>query len=65
MSSWRTTALGVSTILVAVASAGIAFLDGDPATNVDWGVTIAAITAGLGLIAARDNGVTSKQAGAE
>lgn len=64
MGSWRTTGLGVCTILAAVAAAGKALMDGDPSTNPDWGTTIAAITAGIGLIAARDNKVTSEQAGA-
>jgi len=63
MASWRTTGLGICTIVAAVAAAGKAFLDGDPSTNPDWGTTIAAITAGIGLIFARDNKVTSEQAG--
>jgi hypothetical protein len=31
-----------------------ALFDGDPATNLDVAATIAAITAGIGLIAAKD-----------
>jgi hypothetical protein len=65
MGSWRTTALGVCTILAAVAAVGKSLFDGDPATNPDWGTTIGAITAGVGLIMARDNKVTSEQAGAK
>ncbi len=63
--SWRTTLAGISTILAALAIAGKAFFDTDPATNVDWSQLSLAITAGLGLINARDNKVTSAQAGAE
>ena len=61
--SWRTTALGVCTILAALGAAGKALLDGDPNTGVDMPVLIAAITAGLGLIMARDHKVSSEQAG--
>lgn len=62
--SWKTTTTGVLAIVVAIGSAAIAVLDADPATLPDWGAVTAAILAGLGLIAARDNGVTSEQAGA-
>jgi hypothetical protein len=54
MKSWRTTILGIVTILGAVAGVLKALLDGDPSTNPDFITTVAAITAGWGLIAARD-----------
>lgn len=63
-SSWKTTVAGVGAILVAVGSALNATFDADPATVADWGAVIAAIVAGVGLIMARDNNVTSEQAGA-
>jgi uncharacterized membrane protein YhiD involved in acid resistance len=50
----KTTVLGIATILTAVSSAAIALLDGDPATSFDIGAVIAAITAGIGLIMAKD-----------
>jgi uncharacterized membrane protein YhiD involved in acid resistance len=50
----KTTVLGIATILTAVSSAAIALLDGDPATTFDIGSVIAAITAGIGLIMAKD-----------
>jgi uncharacterized membrane protein YhiD involved in acid resistance len=50
----KTTILGIATILTAVSSALIALLDGNPATSFDVGSVIAAITAGIGLIAAKD-----------
>jgi hypothetical protein len=50
----KTTVLGIATILTAISSAAIALLDGDPATSFDIGSVIAAITAGIGLIMAKD-----------
>jgi hypothetical protein len=42
-----------------------AMFDADPLTVPDWGAVVAAIIAGIGLISARDNNVTSEQAGAK
>jgi len=63
--SWQTTTMGVIGIVIAVANAISAFVDGNPATNVDFAVLITQITMGLGLIKARDNGVSSEEAGAK
>jgi anti-sigma-K factor RskA len=52
--SWRTTVLGITTIVAAVAGIVQATLDSDPATNPDMTVAVAAILSGLGLIFARD-----------
>ena len=52
--SLKTTVLGIATILTAVSSAVIALIDGDPATTFDVASVIAAITAGLGLVMAKD-----------
>jgi len=62
--SWRTTTAGIGAILIAVGSALGAQFDNDPATVADWGAVIAAVIAGIGLLFARDNKVTSEQAGA-
>jgi putative flippase GtrA len=62
MKSWKTTLTGVLTILVAGGTAVKLLLTGG---QPDWTATIAAIIAGFGLIAARDNSVTSEQAGAK
>ena len=59
----RTTSLGAGAIAIAVIGAAMAFFDGDPATNVDIDATMAAISAGLGLIFARDANITSEEAG--
>jgi hypothetical protein len=64
MKSWKTTVTGIAAIVVAIGSALIATLDSDPATVADWGAVVAAVLAGVGLVAARDNGVTSERAGA-
>jgi hypothetical protein len=60
--SWKTTTTGILTILVAAGTAVKLLLSGG---QPDWTSTIAAVTAGLGLICARDNKVTSEQAGAK
>lgn len=52
--SWRTTTLGITTIIAAVAGLLQAVLDNDPATNPDMTVAVAAILSGFGLIFARD-----------
>lgn len=63
--SWKTTVTGIVAVLSAVTAAATLLLDGNPTTNPDWTSTIAAVSAGLGLIFARDNKVTSEQAGAK
>jgi len=65
MKSWKTTAAGIAAIVAALATAVGALFDADPVTMPDWGAIAAAVMAGVGLIAARDNGVTSEQAGAK
>jgi hypothetical protein len=52
--NWKTTACGVCAILVALATGLSAIIDNDPKTNIDIGATVAAITAGIGLIFAKD-----------
>jgi drug/metabolite transporter (DMT)-like permease len=63
--SWRTTTAGIAAIVVAIATAVGALFDADPLTLPDWGAVAAAIMAGVGLLAARDNKVSSEQAGAK
>lgn len=63
--SWKTTAAGIAAIVAAAATAVVALFDADPATVPDWGAVAAAFMAGLGLVFARDNNVTSEAAGAK
>ena len=63
--SWKTTTAGIAAIVVALGTAVGALFDADPLTLPDWGAVAAAVMAGVGLLAARDNGVTSEQAGAK
>ena len=65
MKSWKTTVAGILTALIPALSAVSAYLDGDPLTTPDWGLAIAGITAGIGLLFARDNNVSSEDAGAK
>jgi len=44
------TILGVLTIIGALATAAVAFLDGSPATNPNWEATFVALSAGVGMI---------------
>lgn len=54
MKNAKTTLAGIGAILVAIGSAMNALFDGNPSTSLDLGMTIAAVTAGVGLIAAKD-----------
>jgi len=54
MKNTKTTLAGIGAILVAIGGALAALFDNDPATNVDLTVTVAAVTAGIGLIWAKD-----------
>lgn len=68
MKSWRTTTLGILTALIALSSAVVAEIDDKPETRADWPLVLAAISSalsGVGLMAARDNKVTSEQVGAK
>lgn len=54
MKNTKTTFAGLGAILVAIGGALSALFDNDPATNVDLTVTVAAVTAGIGLVMAKD-----------
>jgi len=54
MQNRKTTLAGIGAILVAVGGALKALFDGDPTTNFDIATTVTAISAGIGLILAKD-----------
>lgn len=62
--SWRTTLFGVGGLVTVIAGTLNALFDGNSATNPDWTAVIAAVSACVGLLFARDNKVTSEQANA-
>lgn len=63
--SWKTTVMGICSILGVLATAVKALVDGDPSTTVDYQMVVAGITAGVGLIMARDNDKSSEDVGAK
>ena len=68
MKSWRTTVCGILTAVAALIPAAKALIDGDPATVVDTNeimVGIMGLLAAFGFAAARDNKVSSEDAGAK
>ena len=64
MSSWRTTLLGYFVLLGSIFNSAAALFDNDPKTTINVQEILTAAV-GVGLIAARDNGVTSERAGAK
>lgn len=56
--NWKTTALGIFMIMGAIGTAGVALLDSDPTTIVDWKLTAAGIVSGWAFIVAKDADVT-------
>lgn len=65
MKSWKTTACGVLTIVcAAITMIAVPLLDGKPETMPQYEAFGAMLMPALGLLFARDNNVTSEQAGA-
>lgn len=52
--SWRTTLTGLGGFLTVLGATLQAVFDGDPATNVNWSITLPALLTSAGLIFARD-----------
>lgn len=63
--SWRTTAAGWAAALGLGLTESAKFLDGDATTEPQWGLVIAAFAVLLGFSMARDNKVSSEEAGAK
>lgn len=64
-SSWKTSATGISAIVIIIAGAVQLLIDGNPSTNPDWNSVVAGLVSSFGLIFARDNKVTSEDVGAK
>lgn len=64
MGSWRTTAIGIAALLVAVGVQAQNLLDNDPETVFEFRDIGIALTA-LGLFTARDNKTSDEKAGAK
>jgi hypothetical protein len=65
MKSWRTSLFGVGGVVTIIGATLNALFDGDPATVVDWVTVCAGLAPAIGLLFARDNKVSSEQAGAD
>lgn len=55
------TVLGILMIIQALGTGVGAFFDGDPTTNVDLGLIISSVIAGVGMIFAKGSGTTGVQ----
>lgn len=62
--SWRTSVFGTGGLVAVIAATATSLTDGNPLTNPDWGAVVAALMACAGLLFARDDKVSSEQAGA-
>lgn len=68
MKSWRTTTCGILTLIASAIPLIVALIDGDPATAVDMqelGAIAMGVAAFFGFTVARDNKVSSEDAGAK
>jgi hypothetical protein len=60
MKNWKTTGLGIASLVQCLGGVLTLFLDGNPATNPDWNIVGAQIATAIGLIFCRDFNVTSE-----
>lgn len=63
--SWKTTVAGLITLLMLAGPQVQLLLDGNASTNPDWAIMAAGVSAFIGLLKARDNDVSSEEAGAK
>ena len=64
--SWRTSSTAIVSAIATVAGAIYVMIDGNPETNPDWQIVVPVVLGLFGIgMQARDNVVTSRQAGAE
>jgi hypothetical protein len=63
--SWKTTIFGTGGLLTLLAVALSAQFDADPTTVPDWGLVVAGVLGAVGMFFARDDNVSSEDAGAK
>jgi hypothetical protein len=63
MKSWKTTLLGIFSAAAILIPQLVALIDGDPSTIFELSVVFAALGIGGAGVVARDNGVSSEDAG--
>lgn len=63
MRSWRTSLAGILLIAGTIFTGASALLDNKPETTINFDASAAAIVAGLALLSARDNRVSSEDVG--
>lgn len=63
--SWKTTAGGVGSLFAGLAMIARGFAGDTPLSMEEWAAAVGLITGGLGMLFARDNDVSSEQAGAK
>lgn len=56
--SWKTTAAGTGSVLLALGMFLTSSFDNDPSTMPNWAIIVPAIISGIGLIFAKDHNVT-------
>lgn len=61
--SWRSTSIGILTLIGAIAMAVVSLLDNDPSTTINTEVILSALV-GIGFLSTRDDKVSSEKAGA-
>lgn len=65
LKSWRTTVAGWLAFIAAAAPEVMAMIDSDPETVASWTLATPLFFAAIALTFARDNGVSSENAGAK
>jgi hypothetical protein len=63
--SWKTSLAGIAAVGVVLFAALEMQFDNNPLTVPNWGAVVGAMIAGVGLLFARDNDVSSESAGAK